>query len=162
MHSDRLESLLENSRGRPDRLIEVLLDVQDSEGHISEHAMRRIAQVLGVPLMNVYSAATFYKAFSLTPRGKHTCTVCMGTACHVRGAPLLLHELEGQLGVLPGMTTPDGLFTVERVNCVGACAMGPVVILDGAYRHHMTPAALRKVIRQLRKAEGQAEVKTNA
>lgn len=162
MIADALEPILQSRRGRPDQLVEVLLDVQDALGHVPEDAMKRIAQALGVPLMSVYSVATFYKALSLKPRGKHVCTVCMGTACHVRGAPLLLHELESQLGVEPGMTTPDGLFTVERVNCVGACAMGPVVIVDGAYKHAMTPAGLRRLVRNIQKAEGRAEVDANA
>lgn len=162
MPADALEQILHQRQGRPDQLIEVLLDVQDAVGYVAEDAMKRIAQALSVPLMSVYGVATFYKALSLRPRGRHMCTVCMGTACHVRGAPLLLHELENQLGVEPGMTTPDGLFTVERVNCVGACALGPVVIIDGQYRHHMTPAALRRTVRQIRRTEAQAEEKANA
>jgi NADH:ubiquinone oxidoreductase subunit E len=149
-----LEGILEDRECQPHELVEVLLDMQDSLGHISEETMRTVSQRLGVPLTDVYGVASFYKAFALRPRGKHVCTVCMGTACHVRGAPLLLNEVEGQLGVKPGETTEDGLFTLERVNCVGACALGPVVVADGVYRHHVTPASLRKLVKSIQKHDG--------
>jgi NADH:ubiquinone oxidoreductase subunit E len=97
--------------------------------------------------------ASFYKAFSLTPRGLHLVTVCTGTACHVRGAPRMLDEVLGQLGVEPGETTADGLFTVECVNCLGACALGPVVVVDGVYHHHMTAGKLRRLLQSIRRAE---------
>jgi len=97
--------------------------------------------------------ANFYKAFSLAPRGKHLITVCTGTACHVRGAPRLLDEVRGQLRIYVGETTGDGIFTLEAVNCLGACALGPVVVLDGTYHHHMTPSKLRKLIRSVRDTE---------
>jgi NADH:ubiquinone oxidoreductase subunit E len=157
MAVDTLDGILDHRECQPHELVEVLLDVQESRGHVSQDAMRTIAQRLNVALIDVYSAASFYKAFSLKPRGRHTCTVCMGTACHVRGAPLLLSELEGQLDVKPGETTEDGEFTLERVNCVGACALGPVVIADGVYRHHLTPAGLRRLIKSIEKAEVKAD-----
>jgi NADH:ubiquinone oxidoreductase subunit E len=134
----------------PDQLIEVLQDVQAACGYVSEEAIRAIADRLGVPLIEVYRVASFYKAFALEPRGKHLVLACMGTACHVRGAPRMLDEVLGQLGVAPGETTDDGLFTVETVNCLGACALGPVVVLDGEYHDHMTPGKLRQLIRHLR------------
>jgi NADH:ubiquinone oxidoreductase subunit E len=98
--------------------------------------------------MEVYRVANFYKAFSLKPKGKNVFTICTGTACHVRGADLLLNQARGQLNVKPGNTTTDGIFTLECVNCVGACAVGPVVIHNGTYKHHMTPGKLRKEIDQ--------------
>lgn len=134
----------------PDQLIEVLQDVQAASGYVSEEAIRAISDQLGVPLIEVYRVASFYKAFSLEPRGRHLVLVCMGTACHVRGAPRMLDEVLGQLDVAPGETTEDGLFTVETVNCLGACALGPVVVVDGEYHDHMTPGKLRKLIRSLR------------
>lgn len=134
----------------PDQLIEVLQDVQAASGYVSEEAIRAISDQLGVPLIEVYRVASFYKAFSLEPRGRHLVLVCMGTACHVRGAPRMLDEVLGQLDVAPGETTEDGLFTVETVNCLGACALGPVVVVDGEYHDHMTPGRLRKLIRSLR------------
>jgi NADH:ubiquinone oxidoreductase subunit E len=142
-------AVLNNRQGQPHELVEVLLDVQDTLGHIPEEAMRLISERLHVPLVEVCAVANFYKAISLRPRGQHTCTVCMGTACHVRGSPLLLDELSNQLDVQPGQTTPDGQFTLERVNCVGACALGPVVIADNVYHHHVSPAKLRKLVKSI-------------
>jgi len=157
---DSLEVILDTWQCVPSQLIEILQDVQQAHGYISEESIRAVSQRLDVPLIEVYRVANFYKAFSLEPRGRHVITVCMGTACHVRGAPRMLDEVLGQLGVAPGETTEDGLFTVERVNCLGACALGPVVVIDGQYYHHMTPGKLRKLIESLRRAEQEAT--TNA
>jgi NADH:ubiquinone oxidoreductase subunit E len=148
-----LDTILEGRRSQPHQLIEVLQDVQEHYGYIPEDAMRIVARELGVPIMEVYRVACFYKAFCLTPRGKNVITICMGTACHVRGSNLLLDQVAGQLNIEPGKTTEDGLFTVERVNCVGACAIGPVVIQNGTYCHHMTPGRLRGSIDAARKTE---------
>jgi len=143
----------ETGQGEPRQLVEVLLDVQERDGFLSESAIRQISENLGVPLIEVWSVANFYDVLSLRPRGKHVITVCMGTACHVRSAPLLLEEARGQLGVESGGTTQDGLFTVERVNCLGACGVGPVAVLDGVYHHQMRPAKLRKLLRGVRRTE---------
>jgi NADH:ubiquinone oxidoreductase subunit E len=101
-----------------------------------------------MPLIEVFRVANFYKAFSLKPRGKHLVTICMGTACHVRGAPKFMDEILGLLKVKPGETTADGEFTVETVNCLGACALSPVVVLDGKYHKHMTTGTLRALIQR--------------
>jgi NADH:ubiquinone oxidoreductase subunit E len=147
MSATTLNKIMEGRRSQPDQLIEVLQDVQDMYGYISENAMEIVAKELGVPLMEVYRAANFYKTFSLKPRGKNIVTICTGTACHVRGSNLLIDQLQGQLGIKPGDTTEDGQFTLECVNCVGACALGPIVITNGdTYNHHMTPGNLRKMI----------------
>jgi NADH:ubiquinone oxidoreductase subunit E len=155
--SCRLEEVLSARSCEPDQLIEVLQDVQDAEGHISEDAMRIVSQRLAVPLIEVYRVANFYKAFSLKPRGRHLITVCLGTACHVRGAPRMLDEVLGQLGINPGETTADGLFTIEAVNCLGACALGPVVILDGRCHDHMSPAKLRRLIQAVTKKDQESK-----
>lgn len=139
-----------------EKILEVLLDIQEREGWLSQDSIRRVAEEHGVALIEAWSVANFYKVFSLVPRGRHVMTVCMGTACHVRSAPLLLEESAGQLGVEPGGTTKDGLFTVERVNCLGACGVGPVVVADGEVLHHMTPKKLRRRIQEIRKAEQEA------
>jgi len=144
-----LDQILEGRRSQPNQLIEVLQDVQKSYGYISKEAMQAVSQGLGVPLMEVYRVASFYKAFRLKPSGKHVLTMCMGTACHVRSARLLLDQAVGQLGVKPGEVTPDGLFSIEHVNCLGACALGPIVTENGFYYHHMTPGKLRKLIETL-------------
>jgi len=141
-----VDSILEGRRSRPDQLIEVLLDLQDAQGYLAEEALKKVAKELGVPLIDVYRVAHFYKAFSLKPRGKNIVTICTGTACHVRGSNLLIDQVKGQLGIKPGETTKDGQFTVECVNCLGACALGPIVVHNESYNHHVSPGNLRKLI----------------
>ena len=148
-----LQSVLQGRRSQPQQLIEVLQDVQDLYGYLSQESMTEVSAELGVPLIEVFRVASFYKAFSLTPRGRHLLTVCSGTACHVRGAARIVDQVTGELGVQPGKTTSDGLFTVEAVNCLGACALGPLVVLDGVYHSQMTPRRLRRLIESVRKAE---------
>lgn len=150
MESVQLDSILKGRSSQPHQLIEVLQDVQQQCGYIPEDAMRQISQSLGVPLIEVYRVASFYKAFKLKPGGKNVITMCLGTACHVRGAKLLMDQAAGQLKVKPGEVTEDGLFSIERVNCLGACALGPIVTENGSSYHHMTPAKLRKLIESLR------------
>jgi NADH-quinone oxidoreductase subunit E/NADP-reducing hydrogenase subunit HndA len=154
----QLDSILNGRRSQPHQLIEVLHDVQDYYGYIPEEAMRQISESLGVPSIEVYRVAAFYKAFKLKPTGKNVITICLGTSCHVRGAKVLLDQAAGQLGIKPGEVTEDGLFSIEYVNCLGACALGPIVSNDGSYHHHMTPARLRKYIDSLRCEErGEAQ-----
>jgi NADH-quinone oxidoreductase subunit E len=162
MPSQTLEQILEGRRSQPNQLIEVLHDVQKKYGYIPEEAMQAISQGLGVPVMEVYRVASFYKAFRLKPPGKNVITLCMGTACHVRGAHLLLDQATGQLGIKPGEVTPDSLFSVENVNCLGVCAMGPIVTENGSYHQDMTPGKLRKLIETLsrQKAEDTQNVQT--
>jgi NADH:ubiquinone oxidoreductase subunit E len=154
--ANKLQKVFEGRFGKSRYLIEVLQDVQQAEGYISEEVMSLVSERLRVPLIEVYRVANFYKAFSLKPRGKHIVTVCMGTACHVRNAKRMLDEVAGQLEIEPGETTEDKLFTVESVNCLGACALGPVVVLDGVYHHHVTPGKLRKLIQSVRDTEQEA------
>lgn len=149
----QLDSILNGRRSQPHQLIEVLQDIQEFYGYILEEAMRRVSEALGVPLIEVYRVASFYKAFKLKPTGKNVITICLGTSCHVRGAKVLLDQAAGQLEVKPGEVTEDGLFSVECVNCLGACALGPIVSNNGSYHHHMTPAKLRKYINSLRREE---------
>jgi len=150
MANPTFDHFLEGRRSQPHQLIEVLQDVQEHYGYISENAIRAVSEGLGVPLTDVYGVASFYKAFSMKPRGKNVITVCTGTACHVRGSGMVLNQAIGQLGVEPGEMTGDGLFTVEHVNCLGACALGPVVTENGSCHHHMNPGKLRKLITSLR------------
>jgi NADH:ubiquinone oxidoreductase subunit E len=155
------DQIIEGRRSQPNQLIEALQDVQENYGYISEEAMRTVSLGLGVPLMEVYRVASFYKAFRLHPAGQHALTMCMGTACHVRSSHLLLDYATGELGVKPGDVTPDGLFSIHQVNCLGACALGPIVAENGSYHHHMTPGKLRKLIETLRqKTEDKQDVKT--
>ena len=153
MSLQTLEQILEGRRSQPNQLIEVLQDIQENYGYISKDAMQSASRSLGVPVIEVYRVASFYKAFRLRPAGKHVLTMCMGTACHVRSSNLLLDQAISLLGIRPGEVTPDGLFSIELVNCLGACALGPIVTENGLYHHHMTPAKLRKLIETLRRQE---------
>jgi len=114
-------------------LIAILEEIQAEYGYLSEKALRMVSDKTGCSLVDVYGVATFYRSFSLKPRGKHLIYACLGTACHVRGAPRVVEELERQLGIEAGQTTADKEFTLETVNCLGACALGPVVVIDGHY-----------------------------
>ena len=128
-------------------LIAVLQDVHAEYNHLPEGSLDVIAREMGVPLASVYGVATFFRAFSFKPRGRHLATVCMGTACHVRGATSLLAEAEERLGVSPGETTRDRNFTLETVNCLGCCAVGPLVVVDGEYHGEMTTKQVEAVLK---------------
>ena len=141
-----LDQILEGRRSQPNQLIEVLQDIQKNYGYISKEAMQTVSQGLGVPIIEVYRVASFYKAFRLKPSGKYVLTLCQGTACHVRNSHLLLDQAIVQLGVKLGEVTRDGLFSIECVNCLGACAMGPIVKENELYHDNMTPGKLRKLI----------------
>ncbi len=142
------KELLECYGRRRDSLIHVLQDVQEEFDYLPRPALEHVAEGLGVPLPEVLRVATFYAAFSLEPLGEHLITVCTGTACHVRGAKTLVETLEDMLHVERGRTTADGLFTLKTVNCLGACALGPLIAVDGNYHGHMTPARLGPVLEE--------------
>jgi NADH:ubiquinone oxidoreductase subunit E len=131
-------------------LIELLQDLQHSHGYLPEVLLREIAGNLKVPLIEVFRIVNFYNAFSMEPKGRHQITICRGTACHVRRSDRLVEELRSLLGIGAGETTEDGQFSVETVNCLGACALGPIVVIDGEYHDHVTPAKLRFLIAALR------------
>jgi NADH:ubiquinone oxidoreductase subunit E len=134
-------------------LIMVLQDANAAFNYLPEAALLRIAERLGLPFAEVYGTASFYKAFSLEPRGLHLVQVCVGTACHVRGAQRILEEFERLLAVDSGMTTEDRKFTLETVNCLGACALGPIVVVDGEYHGSMTLARVSKLVDSYAKKE---------
>jgi NADH-quinone oxidoreductase subunit E len=138
-------------------LIAILQEIQERDNYLSESALRDVSDKLGIPFIDVYSVATFFRAFSLKPRGKHVCTVCTGTACHVRGAPRILDKLEERLGVGSGETTSDGQYTLETVNCLGCCAIGPIVVKDGKYLGEMTLSKIDAVVDGYRPAARVAE-----
>ncbi|MFA6033752.1 MAG: NAD(P)H-dependent oxidoreductase subunit E [Myxococcota bacterium] len=130
-------------------MVDILHDIQAEFRYLPGEALRVAAAHLGVPASAVYEVATFYSGFHLKPRGEHVCTVCMGTACHVRGAPRILDQLERDLRIKAGQTTQDMKVTVEEVNCVGACALGPLVILDGEYHGNTTAAKVSRLVAPL-------------
>jgi len=114
-------------------LVSILQDIQAEHNYLPQEALIQVSQGLGIALSQIYSVATFFKSFSLIPRGRYLINVCLGTACHVRGAVRVLEEIERELGINPGETTEDLKYSLETVNCVGACALGPIVIVDGEY-----------------------------
>ena len=130
---DVVAALVDKNLGQRGGLIATLEGIQAKYGYLPEGALRAVAERSGRSLVDVYGVATFYRAFSLEPRGKHLCSVCVGTACHVRGAPQVREEFVKQLDVEPGRTTDDGEITLDTVNCLGACALGPSVVVDGHY-----------------------------
>ncbi len=132
-----IKATLDRYDGDPGMLVSILQDVQAEYNYLPKEALVQVSQGLDVPLTQVYSVASFFKAFSLKPRGKHLINVCLGTACHVRGTVRVLEEIERELGIRSGETTEDLKYTLETVNCVGACALGPIVIIDGKYSGQM-------------------------
>lgn len=168
MELSNLDAVFENRGAEPFDILETLHDIQASCGYLPEETLRRVSTSFDVPLIEVFRLANFYKAFSLEPRGRHLLTVCAGTACHVRGAPRLLDEVTSLLQIQPGETSEDAAFTLETVNCLGACALSPVIVIDGVYHDHMTPARLHTLLDQVRDADrgvadrGAAEVVANA
>ncbi|MHB9130862.1 MAG: NAD(P)H-dependent oxidoreductase subunit E [Armatimonadota bacterium] len=147
-----IEDVLLRYQGQSSSLIGVLQDVQAVLHHLPEEALRMVAERLGVPMSRVYNVATFYNAFTLEPRGKHIVKVCMGTACHVRGAPRILDEISRHLQISAGETTDDGEFTLETVNCLGACALGPVVVIDDKY-YNANPGTTEKLLQDAREGK---------
>ena len=155
--ADVLRMIEKHDEGRGG-LIAILGDIQTEYGYLPEEALRTLSDKMDCSLVDVYGMATFYRSFSLEPRGKHLISVCLGTACHVRGAPRVVEEFCRQLGIQAGETTADKEFTLETANCLGACALGPTVVIDGRYfskvRRTMVEQLLRKAQSEFDEAEG--------
>lgn len=150
-----VHALVEEHGADRSRLNFILHELQREYGYLPEQALRDTARLMSIPITDIYGVATFYTSFSMTPKGRHIVTVCMGTACHVRNSRGLLEEVCRYLDVEPGGTTGDMLFTVESVNCLGACAMGPIMVVDGKYYGEMNASKVPRVLK--RYAEGQGE-----
>lgn len=151
---ERVYEIVAKYESRHDSLIPMLQEIQSAYNYLPEGALRVLAEKLDLPLIRIYALATFFKAFSLTPRGKHLVSVCLGTACHVRRAPAVLDELKRRLGVKPGETTEDMQYTLNTVNCVGACALGPIVVVDGEYHGQMSPGKVKKIVKKKKSDTG--------
>ena len=147
MH-ERLQPILEPYRGQKESLIPVLQKVQGELGYLPEEAVSEIAHFLGQSESAIYGVASFYAQFRFERQGEHTVKVCQGTACHVKGSARILEEVERELGIQPGGTTEDYKFSLERVACVGCCALAPVMIVDGVVHAQMTVAEGKKVLAQ--------------
>ena len=152
-----IEEIIERYPGKPEYLIFLLQDIQSSYGYISQESIERVCDRTGVPLTQAYSVATFYQSFRLDPKGEHEVKVCLGTACHLKGGQRIVESLERRLGVTPGETGADMRYTLSTVNCVGACALAPVVVVDEDYQPNMTTAKLEKYLKTLEAQDAAGE-----
>lgn len=153
MDASAIDAIIERYESNPSAILAILQDIQAKEKYLPKEVLEHVGERLRIPLNKIYRIATFYRAFSLQPRGRHEICVCLGTACHVRGAPRIVDQLNLQLGIRPGETTKDRQFTLETVNCLGVCAAGPVVAIDGQYFGKMSPGKVEGVLKQFRSRE---------
>jgi NADH-quinone oxidoreductase subunit E len=151
MDANAIDRILKKYNHEHSSIIAMLQDLQELQNYLPEESLEYLSEKLNMPLSKIYRIATFYNAFSLTPRGKHLISVCLGTACHVRGAAKVLDRIKMYLGVEVGGMTKDGLFSLETVNCLGACAMGPIVVVGGDYYGQMTPARVASTMKNYKK-----------
>ncbi len=147
MDNERVDQIIDKHHGEASSLIQVLLDIQSEHHWLPKHVLDRISERLQVPLSRILHIATFYKAFSLVPKGRHEIHICMGTACHVRGAPRVLDTVQAFTGINPGETDVDLKFSLETVNCLGCCALGPVMEIDGQTHGRMSPGETADVLK---------------
>jgi NADH-quinone oxidoreductase subunit E len=143
---DKVDQIIDQYAGEEGVLIQVLLDVQREFNWIPNDVIKRISERLQIPISQIYRVASFYKAMSLTPVGRHLVQVCLGTACHVRGGPKVLDKAEQMLDIKAGDTTKDMKFTLQRVNCLGCCALGPVMVVDGEYHGKLPVAKVEEIL----------------
>jgi NADH-quinone oxidoreductase subunit E len=148
MDNDKIDEIIDKYQEEASSLIQVLLEIQRENHWLSNQALEKVSTRLGVPLSQIRHIATFYKAFSLIPRGRHEVQICLGTACHVRGGPRILDRVEEFLGIQAGQTTADMKFTLETVNCLGCCALGPVMVVDGKYHGKIAPTGADEVLKK--------------
>ena len=148
MSRQEYEEIIRNYGSKQHAVIMMLQDIQDKYNYLPQEVLHGLSKSLDIPLSRIYSIATYYKSFSLEPKGKHLCQVCLGTACHVRGGPRILETIERELAIKDGETTEDLRFSLESVNCVGACALGPVVVIDGEYHGKLLANKVGKVLKK--------------
>ena len=146
MELQRVDEIIDRYQGEQGALIQLLLDIQSEFNWISKEVLVRISERLQIPLSQIYRVASFYKAMSLTPVGRHQVQVCLGTACHVRGGPKILDKVEEALKIKAGETTKDMNFTLRRVNCLGCCALGPVIVVDGNYHGKVASTKVEEIL----------------
>jgi NADH:ubiquinone oxidoreductase subunit E len=144
----KIDEIIAGYEKSEESLLAILQDLQREFFYVPEEGMKRLSEVLGVPESKIYAMGTFYKALSLEPKGRHTCKVCMGTACHLKGSNQILETIERELDVKRNSTTEDNRFTIESVNCVGACAMAPVVVVDDDYYGQTRPSKIMDVLKK--------------
>ena len=147
MEIDKVDKIIDKHGGRPSSLLQIMLDIQSENNWLPKQALDRVGEKLEVPMNRIQHIATFYKAFSLVPKGRHNVHICVGTACHVRGATRILDSVEEATGIGPGETDLDLKFSVETVNCLGCCALGPVVEVNGKVHGKMTPVKTSEALK---------------
>ena len=144
----QLNKIIDKHKGKPGGLIPVLEEAQVALEYLPMSVQKKIAKELNLPLSRVYGVVTFYSFFTMTPRGKHTVRVCLGTACYVRGGKAIAETLQKDLGINEGETTPDRMFTLETIRCLGACGLGPVVVVDEDVHGRMKPSKVKEILAQ--------------
>lgn len=149
MNLNPVDLIVDKYQEKRTALISILHDVQDRYKYLPDEALKMVASRLRMDINEIYGVATFYKSFTLTPQGKHSITLCLGTACHVRGGPKMLRELKGLLHIEPGQTTADRQFSLNVVNCLGVCAIGPVMMVDRKFYGEMSSIRAKKIIEKL-------------
>lgn len=147
MDNDRIDQIIDKHQGEASSLIQVLLEIQGENNWLPKEALERVGEKLQVPLTRIQHIATFYKAFSLVPKGRHQVHICVGTACHVRGATRILDTVEEATGIKPGESDLGLKFSLETVNCLGCCALGPVMEVDGKVHGKMSPVKTADVLK---------------
>jgi len=147
MEIDKVDQIIDKHHREASSLLQILLDIQSENSWLPKEVLGRISKKLDVPLNRIQHIATFYKAFSLVPKGRHQVHICVGTACHVRGATRILDTVEDATGIKPGETDLDLKFSLETVNCLGCCALGPVVEVDGKVHGKMSPVKTGEVLK---------------
>ena len=147
MDNDKIDKIIDKYHGDDSSLIQVLLEIQSENRWLPKDALEKVSKKLNVPLNRIQHIVTFYKAFSLVPKGRHEVHLCTGTACHVRGATRVLDTVQDLIGIKPGETDQELKFSLETVSCVGCCALGPVMVVDGEYHGKMAPAKAEEVLK---------------
>jgi len=161
MDKKHILNIIKKSGNSKGGIIAILEEIQKNYTYLPEDALRLVAKETGHSLTDIYGVATFYKAFSLKPKGKRCVSVCLGTACHVRGAQKIVDEFSQELGIKPGETTSDKEITLETVNCLGACALGPTVEADGHYFPHVNKGTVKEILSRTKKGLETIDVKTD-
>jgi len=150
MDNERIDRIIDKHNSAPSALIQILLEIQKENHWLPREALERVSERLNVPFSRILHIATFYKAFSMVPRGRHEVHICMGTACHVRGARRILDTVQEFTGIKPGETDPDLTFSLETVNCIGCCALGPVMDIDGTIHGKLSAADTTNILERYR------------
>ncbi len=147
MDNNQIDQIIDKHECKASSLIQILLDIQSENHWLPKEALDRVSEKLQVPMSKIQHITTFYKSFSLVPRGRHEVHICMGTACHVRGAQRILDMVQDQTGIKAGETDVELKFTLETVNCIGCCALGPVMVVDGEYHGNIAPSQIENVLK---------------